>query len=68
MIKRFAHRCPETGTPMHRAVRPITLDYRGDSITFNIPGWYCQDCRESIHTGADMAVSDQMLERLKQRS
>jgi HTH-type transcriptional regulator / antitoxin MqsA len=57
--------CPETGVPMHRDVRPMTLNYRGESITFEMPGWYCDASDESIHTGADMKLSDRMLNRLK---
>jgi HTH-type transcriptional regulator/antitoxin MqsA len=57
--------CPETGLPMHRDVRPMTLNYRGESITFEMPGWYCDASEESIHTGADMKLSDRMLNRLK---
>jgi len=60
--------CPKTGAPMHRNVRPMTLTYKGESITFDMPGWYCDDCEKSIHTGKDMKVSDRMLNRLKARS
>ncbi|MGQ9920795.1 MAG: type II toxin-antitoxin system MqsA family antitoxin [Desulfobacca sp.] len=60
--------CPKTGAPMHRGVRPITLTYKGESVTFDMPGWYCDDCEESIHTGKDMKISDRMLIRLKAKS
>jgi len=30
-----------------------------------MPGWYCAQSGESIHTGGDMAVSDRALNRLK---
>jgi HTH-type transcriptional regulator/antitoxin MqsA len=60
--------CPETGTPMHRDVRPMTLTYRGEKITFDMPGWYCDQSDESIHTGADTKVSDRILNLLKARS
>ncbi len=60
--------CPKTGAPMHRGVRPMTLTYKGESITFEMPGWYCHDCDKSIHTGKDMKVSDRMLNLLKARS
>ena len=59
--------CPETGAPMHRGVRPMTLTYKDESITFDMPGWYCDQSEESIHTGADMKVSDRILNRLKAR-
>lgn len=60
--------CPETGAPMYRGVRPMTLTYKGESITFDMPGWYCDQSEESIHTGEDMKVSDRMLNRLKARN
>ena len=57
--------CPITGAPMQRGVRPITLTYRTESMTFDMPGWYCSESDESIHNGDDMKVSDRMLNRLK---
>lgn len=60
--------CPKTGTAMHRDARPMTLTYKGESITIDMPGWYCDSCDESIHTGRDGAISDRALNRLKARS
>lgn len=60
--------CPKTGAPMHRGVRPVTLTYKGESITFDMPGWYCDESDEGIHTGKDMKISDRMLNRLRARS
>ena len=57
--------CPETGAPMHRGVRPMTISYKGASATFDMPGWYCDVSDESIHTGEDMRVSDRALNRLR---
>jgi HTH-type transcriptional regulator/antitoxin MqsA len=59
--------CPRTGNLMRRATRPMTLTYKGESTTFDMPGWYCDACEESIHSGADMKVSDRMMNRLKAR-
>jgi len=50
---------------MQRAVRSMTLEYKGASTTFDMPGWYCEQSDESIHTGEDMKVSDRALNRLK---
>ena len=41
---------------MHRGVRPMTLEYKGAQITFDMPGWYSDASDESIHTGEDMKV------------
>jgi HTH-type transcriptional regulator/antitoxin MqsA len=46
----------------------MTLTYKDESITFDMPGWYCDESEESIHTGKDMKVSDRMLNLLKARS
>jgi HTH-type transcriptional regulator / antitoxin MqsA len=59
--------CPNTGTKMRRDTRPMTLSYKGESVTFDMTGWYCDSCDESIHTGADMKLSDRMLNLLKAR-
>lgn len=33
--------CPQTGNLMRRNARPMTLNYKGVSVTFDMPGWYC---------------------------
>jgi len=53
---------------MIRGVRPMTLSYKNQSLTFDMPGWYCDESDESIHTGDDMKFSDRMLNLLKARS
>jgi HTH-type transcriptional regulator/antitoxin MqsA len=57
---------PETGAVMKRDVRPMTLSYKGRSLVIAMPGWYADDgVTDSIHSGADMKVSDRALHRLK---
>jgi HTH-type transcriptional regulator/antitoxin MqsA len=53
---------------MHRAVRPLTLTYKGQSITVDMPGWYSDQSEEGVLTGEDMKVSDRALNRLKARA
>jgi HTH-type transcriptional regulator/antitoxin MqsA len=59
---------PETGAPLHRDIRPLTLTYKGESITVDMPGWYGEHPDEGIHTGEDMKVSDRALNRLQART
>ena len=59
--------CPETGKPMVRGLRPMTITYKGLSAAFDMPGWYCEESGESVHSGKDMKVSDRELNRLKAR-
>jgi HTH-type transcriptional regulator / antitoxin MqsA len=56
---------PETGKPMVRSVRSMTISYKDQSSTFDMPGWYCEDSAESVHTAEDMKVSDAALKSLK---
>ena len=58
---------PETGKDMVRETRPLTITYKGQSATFDMPGWYCQDTGEGIHTEEDQKVSDEALRDLKIR-
>lgn len=57
--------CPEDGTPMIRDTKPQNLSYRGESVTVDMPGWYCPVCGEGLHTGQDMKVSDRALVAMK---
>jgi HTH-type transcriptional regulator / antitoxin MqsA len=59
---------PETGTPLHRDVRPFTLTYKGESVTFDMPGWYGDRPDEGVFDPEDMKISDRALNRLKARS
>ena len=58
-------RCPQTGLPMVRGVRAMSITYKGHSTTIDMPGWYCDQSGESIHTGDDMVISDKALNGLK---
>ena len=60
--------CPKTGAPMLRDVRPMTLTYKGESITFDQPGWYSDESDEGILVGKYLRISDRVLNRLKARS
>ncbi|SFK77628.1 YgiT-type zinc finger protein [Shimia haliotis] len=57
--------CPSCGAQMLHDVRDMTLEYRGRSAMIGMPGWYCDECDEGVHSGDDMATSDAALERLR---
>lgn len=57
--------CPKTGAPMYRGVRPMVITYEGETVTFGMPGWYCDQSDESIHVGEDLEVYDEVLAHLK---
>jgi HTH-type transcriptional regulator / antitoxin MqsA len=59
---------PETGALLHRDVRPLTLTYKGASITVDMPGWYGDRPDEGVFDPEDMKVSDRALNRLKARA
>jgi HTH-type transcriptional regulator / antitoxin MqsA len=57
--------CPETGKQMVRDTRPMELAYKGQSITIDMPGWYCKESGESVHTDEDLKISDAALKDLR---
>ena len=50
---------------MQRGLRPMTLKYKSECITFDMPGWYRDGSGEGIHSGEDMKISDRALSRMK---
>ena len=58
---------PETGETLHRDIRPIEFSYKGEKITFDMPGWYPPEGDDGIFSMDDMAVHDKALRILKAR-
>ena len=58
---------PETGEILHRDVRPIEYEYKGEKIVVNMPGWYPAEGDDGIFTREDCKFSDQALRILKAR-
>lgn len=59
-------KCPDCGHPMVRdEARPFTINYKGLTATFPMPGFYCVNCGEGVHNGKDMEASDYALTLLK---
>lgn len=59
--------CHVDGAEMVRDVRPAQFSYKGQTLTVDMPGWYCTKCNESVHSMADMKVSDRALNVMKAR-
>ncbi len=57
---------PETGELLSRGVRPFVVTYKDKSVTVQLPGYYSEQGDEGIHVGADMAVTDAALRKLKE--
>ena len=57
--------CPETGLPLQRGIRPVTINYKSLSMTVDMPGWYREGSDEGVHEGKDLEVSDEALRKLK---
>ena len=59
--------CPSCGDGLRRGVQNETLTYRGQSLTYQQPGWYCGACGDGILEGADNEVHDAALHELMAR-
>ncbi|MDR9428958.1 MAG: type II toxin-antitoxin system MqsA family antitoxin [Salibaculum sp.] len=61
---------PETGGTLVRGVRTVTLTFRSQSETVELPGWYPVDdptADQGIHDAKDMQVSDRAINTMKAR-
>lgn len=60
---------PETGRPLVRGVRALTITYKGESTVVDCPGYYPADGREEdgVLVGDDMEPADQALQLLKEK-
>ncbi len=50
---------------MQRGTRPVTLSYKGASLTIDMPGWYCDQSDASAFSDQDLKFSNRALNRLK---
>lgn len=57
--------CPHDGAIMEYGVKEITIKYKGLSKSVQMPGWYCPECGEGIHSGKDLKITDRALNELK---
>jgi HTH-type transcriptional regulator/antitoxin MqsA len=58
---------PETGETLARGVRPFTVEYKGESVTVDLPGYYPAGEGDGVHVGKDMRVVDEALRGLKEK-
>lgn len=59
--------CAICGAAMHRDVRPLDFSYKGQTITVDQPGWYCEGCTEGVLTPEDMEATQTQLQDFKAR-
>lgn len=52
---------------MVRDTRPMTITYKGQSSTFDMPGWYSTKCDEAIHDPEDTKAYNAAIKELKIR-
>lgn len=58
---------PVTGETLRRGIRPVTLTYKTESMTVDLPGWYPDGDGDGIVSGNDFKASDRALHRMKAR-
>jgi len=61
---------PETGAPLVRGVRSVTLSFGAQSETIELPGWYPADdptAEQGVHDAKDMQISDRAINQMKAR-
>jgi HTH-type transcriptional regulator/antitoxin MqsA len=58
---------PETGETLTRGIRPFTVEYKGESATVDLPGYYPAGEGDGVHVGKDLSVVDEALRGLKEK-
>lgn len=58
---------PENGEKLTRGIRPFKVNYKGEELTVQLPGYYPEGEGEGVHVGRDMAVVDDALRSLKEK-
>ena len=54
--------CPVCGKgKLTRKVQPQRFRYKGKTVRYEQPGWWCSACREGILETADMEATEQQL-------
>lgn len=61
----YSIRSPIDGSILHRDVRPSIVEYKGFSMTIDLPGYYPVGKGEGYHFPEDLIVSDNALYELK---
>ncbi len=56
---------PETGKTLTRGVRRQMVTFGSLARSVEVPGWYPDDDSDAIHSGADLAKSDEVFQELK---
>jgi len=58
---------PETGEVLHRDIREVEYEYKGEKIKIQQPAWYNDRGDDGIFTSEDWKIADQAYEILKAR-
>lgn len=56
---------PDTGKVLRRDVRQQTVAVGSLSRVVDVPGWYPDDNSDSLHSGADLKVSNEAFQGLR---
>ncbi|MBF0463119.1 MAG: type II toxin-antitoxin system MqsR family toxin [Magnetococcales bacterium] len=59
--------CPVCGCLLSREEREETCAYKGSSVTYMQPGWWCGTCDEAIFKGADNVIGNALFAELRAR-
>ncbi len=66
-MKKSSRSCPACASAMTRGTKPMVFQYGGQRITLRQRGWYCGQCGEGVHDGADIRATDREFMAFKAR-
>ena len=60
--------CPSCEGMMRRGIKPQTIVYQGESLTYDQPGWHCDACYDGVLADEDNAIHDAALHEVMARA
>ena len=58
---------PENGEMLTRGSRPFVVEYKGESVTVDLLGYYPEGKGDGVHIGKDMSLVDETRRGLKEK-
>lgn len=60
--------CTSCGGVLSRGERAEVCEYKGHSVTFTQPGWWCDTCDDGVFEGEDNVISNKVFLEVRARA
>jgi YgiT-type zinc finger domain-containing protein len=68
MVEETTRPCPSCDSVMRRGVQEETVTFQGESLTYQQPGWHCENGDDGVLEGSDNDYADAALHEVMARA